>query len=170
VPGLLSDDDLAPPSRDPARLSILLDDEIDRDVARPCMGGFARRPALIGGERTPPERNQQISRAVLGGLLRVLGADTSEPEAGPDGRYESPGARHARVHRHAGICRRPSLCSAARRPLTHEVAVERVAASSRTMVMVSDPGKGEGRGKLARAWRHLKCGFRCYFVRIFGKG
>jgi hypothetical protein len=50
------------------------------------------------------------------------------------------------------------------------MAAERVAASSRTLVIMSDPGKEEGRGKLARAWRHLKCGFRCYFVRIFGKG
>jgi len=47
---------------------------------------------------------------------------------------------------------------------------ERVAASSRTTVIMSDPGKDEGGGKLARAWRHLMCGFRCYFVRIFGKG
>jgi hypothetical protein len=35
---------------------------------------------------------------------------------------------------------------------------------------MSHPGKDEGGGKLARAWRHLRCGLRCYFVRIFGKG
>lgn len=54
--------------------------------------------------------------------------------------------------------------------LTYETAAERVAARSRTTVIMSDPGKEEGKGTLARAWRHLKCGFRCYFAKIFGKG
>jgi hypothetical protein len=34
---------------------------------------------------------------------------------------------------------------------------------------MSDSGKEDDGGKLARAWRHLTCGFRCYFARIFGK-
>jgi hypothetical protein len=54
-------------------------------------------------------------------------------------------------------------------PVDAPIGGEEVRNQQQATVTMSDSGKEDDGGKLARAWRHLTCGFRCYFARIFGK-